>query len=114
MVAEVEDLHGIEVEVVTVGDTPLTTASMACCSAAREATVNAAKHSGVDTVSLYVEAEPDQLTVFVRDRGTGFDPDDCPTIGAASRRRSEIAWTRHGGTARSRRRPERAPKSCWS
>jgi signal transduction histidine kinase len=39
----------------------------------REALVNAAKHSGADAVSLYAEIEPSQVSVFVRDRGVGFD-----------------------------------------
>src|SRR3954451_2234950 len=73
MVAEVEELHGVEVEVVTVGECPVDARVDALLQAAREATVNAAKHAGVDSVSLYVEAEPDRVTAFVRDRGRGFD-----------------------------------------
>jgi signal transduction histidine kinase len=30
-------------------------------------------------VSVYLEVEADQATVFVRDRGHGFDPDAVPT-----------------------------------
>ncbi len=41
--------------------------------AAREAIVNAAKHSGADRVAVYAEALPERVTVFVRDRGRGFD-----------------------------------------
>jgi len=99
MVAEVEDLHGIEVEVVTVGDCPVDERVDGLLLAAREATVNAAKHAGVETVSLYVEAEPDRLTAFVRDRGAGFDatqvPDDRRGIAESIRQR----MTRQGGTA---------------
>jgi signal transduction histidine kinase len=40
--------------------------------------VNAAKHSGADQVQVYAEVEPTQVTVFVRDRGAGFDPDSVP------------------------------------
>src|SRR5437588_797588 len=69
MVTEVEELHGIAVEVVTVGECAVDAHVDALLQAAREATVNAAKHAGVDTVSLYVEAEPDRLTAFVRARG---------------------------------------------
>ncbi len=39
---------------------------------------NAARHSGAATVSVYLEVEPDQATIFVRDRGKGFDPDTVP------------------------------------
>ena len=100
MVAEVEELHGIEVEVVTVGECPVDQRVDALLQAAREATVNAAKHAGVDTVSLYVEAEPDRVTAFVRDRGCGFDtkavvPDDRHGIASSIRERMQ----RNGGTA---------------
>lgn len=99
MVAEVEDLHGIEVEVVTVGECAVDARVDGLLQAAREATVNAAKHAGVDTVSLYVEAEPDRITAFVRDRGHGFDtahvPDDRRGIAESIRQR----MARNGGIA---------------
>jgi signal transduction histidine kinase len=71
---EVETDHGLRVELVTVGDAPLDEASKALLAAAREAVVNAAKWSGADVVSVYAEVEPTMLSVFVRDRGRGFDP----------------------------------------
>jgi signal transduction histidine kinase len=51
-------------------------------------------------VSLYVEAEPDRLTAFIRDRGRGFDteaapPDDRRGIASSIRERMQ----RNGGTA---------------
>ena len=100
MVAEVEELHGIQVDVVTVGECPLDARVDALLQAAREATVNAAKHAGVDTISLYVEAEPDRVTAFVRDRGCGFDtgatvPDDRRGIASSIRERMQ----RNGGIA---------------
>jgi signal transduction histidine kinase/phage shock protein PspC (stress-responsive transcriptional regulator) len=79
MVEEVESLHGAEVELITVGDDcPLYDRPDALVKATREAVVNAAKHSGADEVSVYVETETDRLIVFVRDRGKGFDPDGVP------------------------------------
>ena len=42
--------------------------------AAREAMVNAAKHAQSDEISVYAEVEPAAVSVFVRDRGVGFDP----------------------------------------
>ena len=100
MVSEVEELHGIEVEVVTVGECAIDARVDALLQAAREATVNAAKHAGVDTVSLYVEVEPDRITAFVRDRGCGFDAgapvaDDRHGIASSIRERMQ----RNGGTA---------------
>jgi signal transduction histidine kinase len=71
---EVETDHGVRVELVTVGDAPLDEASKALLAAAREAAVNSAKWSGADVVSIYAEVEPTTLSVFVRDRGRGFDP----------------------------------------
>jgi signal transduction histidine kinase/phage shock protein PspC (stress-responsive transcriptional regulator) len=71
---EVETDHGVRVELVTVGDAPLDEASKALLAAAREAAVNSAKWSGADVVSIYAEVEPAALSVFVRDRGRGFDP----------------------------------------
>jgi signal transduction histidine kinase len=37
--------------------------------------INAAKHSGAQTISVYVEADEKVLRLFVRDRGVGFDPE---------------------------------------
>jgi signal transduction histidine kinase len=67
--------HGVTVQVVVVGDCELTDGLRALLEASREATVNAAKWSGASQISLYAEVEPDVVTLFVRDRGRGFDPD---------------------------------------
>jgi len=99
MAAEIEDVHGIEVDVVSVGDAPLTSAVDAVVQAAREAVVNAAKHSGAASVSVYVETKGDHVTVYVRDRGHGFDPEDVPDDrrGISSSIRDRML--RHGGHA---------------
>jgi signal transduction histidine kinase len=76
--AAVETEHGVPVEVVRVRDRALEGAEP-LLAAAREAIVNAARHSGAPGVSVYLEVEPDRATVFVRDRGKGFDPDAVPT-----------------------------------
>ena len=39
---------------------------------------NSAKHAGVDTLDVYVENLAGELSVFVRDRGSGFDVDAVP------------------------------------
>jgi signal transduction histidine kinase len=75
---EVEALHGVAVEAVTVGDCGLDDQLDALLAAAREATVNAAKWSGADVISLFAEVEPTEVSVFVRDRGCGFDPEAVP------------------------------------
>jgi len=75
---EVEDTFAISVQHVTVGDVDLSEPIVAVVQAAREAMVNAAKHAGVQEVSVYAEVEPGKVSVFVRDRGKGFDPDAVP------------------------------------
>jgi signal transduction histidine kinase/phage shock protein PspC (stress-responsive transcriptional regulator) len=78
IVAEVESDHALTVDPVVVGDAPMDDRLVALGAAAREALVNAAKHAGVDSADLYSEVAPDHVSVFVRDRGAGFDPDAVP------------------------------------
>jgi signal transduction histidine kinase len=97
--AEIEAMHGIDVDVVTVGDCPVAGDVLALLAATREAIVNAAKHSGADAVSVYVEVEPAKVGVSVRDRGKGFDPATVPDDrrGIADSIRARLQ--RHGGKA---------------
>jgi signal transduction histidine kinase len=96
---DVEALHGVPVEVVTVGDCPLDERLSALIAAAREATVNAAKWSGAAVISLFAEVEPDSVSIAVRDRGKGFDPAAVPSDrkGVAESIRGRMS--RHGGEA---------------
>jgi signal transduction histidine kinase len=102
---EVEDTFAISVGQVVVGDAELDEPLQALVQAAREAIVNAAKHAGVEEVSVYAEVEPTAVTVFVRDRGKGFDPDVIPDDrhGLADSIRGRMA--RHGGTCKLRTAP---------
>jgi signal transduction histidine kinase len=102
---EVEAQHGISVEAVIVGDCDLNDDLAAMLGAAREATVNAAKWSGASVVSLFAEVEPTEVSLFVRDRGKGFDPDTVPgdRKGVAESIRGRMA--RRGGTAAVRSAP---------
>jgi signal transduction histidine kinase len=102
---DVEASHRVAVESVTVGDCKLTTELRALLAAGREATVNAAKWSGASSVSLFVEVEPAQVSIFVRDRGQGFDPDavDGDRQGIAESIRARMQ--RHGGRATIRSAP---------
>jgi signal transduction histidine kinase/phage shock protein PspC (stress-responsive transcriptional regulator) len=102
---EVEAQHGAAVEAVTVGDCALDSDLAALLGAAREATVNAVKWSGAPVVSLFAEVEPTEVSVFVRDRGKGFDPAAVPADrkGLAESVRARMA--RHGGTANVRSAP---------
>ncbi len=71
--AEAEDLGSTKVEVVVVGDTGAPTETIV--SAANEAIRNAQTHSGAELISVYGEVGDDEVLVFVKDRGLGFDPE---------------------------------------
>ncbi|MGE5763550.1 MAG: sensor histidine kinase, partial [Mycobacterium leprae] len=103
--AEVEDAHGLPVEVVAVGNCPMDERLAALVQAAREAMVNAARHSGAAAVSVYVEVEPDQAAVFVRDRGQSFEPDAVPAERLGLRESVLGRTARHGGRAEVRSAP---------
>ncbi|GAA4830737.1 ATP-binding protein [Luteimicrobium xylanilyticum] len=77
LVGQVEDAHGVPVEVVVVGDCAPDDGTSALLRAAREALLNAVRH-GAPPVSLYLEVSDRAVEVFVRDRGDGFDLDDVP------------------------------------
>jgi signal transduction histidine kinase len=102
---EVEAQHGISVEAVTVGNCELDEDLTALLAAAREATVNAAKWSGAPVVSVFTEVEPEAVSIFVRDRGCGFDPATVPPDrkGLSESVRGRVA--RRGGTATIRSAP---------
>lgn len=106
---QVEDDHGVPVEVVAVGDIALNSDGDALVRAGREAIVNAAKHSGASSIDVYAEVGSDEVDVFVRDRGTGFDPDTVGDSTGGTRmgiRESIFArMERHGGSARIRSAP---------
>jgi signal transduction histidine kinase len=112
--AEVEDAHGVPVDVVTVGDTALDDRIRAVLKAAREAVVNAARHSGADKVDIFAEVEAaeveaedeaDEVELFVRDRGRGFDLSSVPDDRLGVRRSIVGRMERHGGSAEIRSKP---------
>lgn len=71
----IEEDFRVPIDVVTVGDRPIDERSKSIVAAAAEAMVNAAKHSGADRMSLYLEVDEDEVDVFVTDQGRGFDPE---------------------------------------
>jgi signal transduction histidine kinase len=97
--SEVETAHGIVVDVVAVGDCPLDDRLRALLDAAREATVNAAKWSGAPSISLFAEVERDKVSVFVRDRGKGFDLDCVAPDRRGIAQSIQARMLRHGGCA---------------
>ena len=96
--AEVEDLHGQPVELVTVGDVGLGESMRALVQATREAVLNGVRHGGT-AVSVYVEAAPSGVDVFVKDRGAGFDPAAVPADRLGVRESVVGRMQRHGGSA---------------
>jgi signal transduction histidine kinase len=71
----------------------------ALVAAGREAVVNAAKWSGAPTISLFGEVEEERVSVYVRDRGAGFDPDAVAPDRRGIAESIKGRMARHGGTA---------------
>jgi signal transduction histidine kinase len=94
--ADVEELHGVRIELASAGDAP---PENALVFAAREAMTNAAKFAGVDAIDVYADVVADEIAVFVRDRGAGFDPAAVPEDRQGIRDSIRGRLERAGGTA---------------
>ncbi|MFI6918435.1 PspC domain-containing protein [Nonomuraea spiralis] len=105
--AEEEDSHGVPIEVVCVGDLDLDPQGKlaAMLKASRQAMVNAAKYSESPAISVYAEVEGSEVTIFVKDRGKGFDLEAVPLDRMGIRESIIGRMERHGGTARVRTEP---------
>ncbi|MBB5074986.1 ATP-binding protein [Nonomuraea endophytica] len=105
--AEEEDAHGVQIEVVCVGDIDIDAEGKlaALLKASRQAMVNAAKYSESQSISVYAEVEGEEVTVFVKDRGKGFDLDEVPLDRMGIRESIIGRMERHGGSARVRTEP---------
>jgi signal transduction histidine kinase len=97
---ETEEVHDVRVEVATAGNAPLDDDLRALVLAAREAMVNAAKFAGTDEISVYVEVDGADASVFVRDRGVGFERSEVPPERRGLAESIEGRMSRHGGTAK--------------
>jgi signal transduction histidine kinase/phage shock protein PspC (stress-responsive transcriptional regulator) len=97
--AEVEDERGVPVELVMVGDCDTSDSIQALVRAAREAMVNAAKHSGADKIDVYAEVDEESVEVFIRDRGHGFDVDAVAEDRMGVKGSIIDRMARHRGTA---------------
>ncbi|HUD69324.1 MAG TPA: PspC domain-containing protein [Acidimicrobiales bacterium] len=102
---DVEDDYGIGVELIVVGDCEPDDALRALLAAGREAAVNAAKWSATTSISMFAEVEPDQVSLFVRDVGQGFDPDAVPADRKGIAHSIVERMARHGGLATIRSSP---------
>lgn len=98
MASEIEELYGIPVEAVVVGDCFVDEVVEQALGAGREAVVNAAKHSGADQIDIYVEITNDDFEVYVRDRGVGFDPETITGDRRGIRQSIEARMLRIGGS----------------
>jgi len=96
--SQVEDAHGVAIDVVSVGDSPTTAPLRAAVHAAREAATNAARH-GREPISVYAELTEDSYDVYVRDSGPGFDPAAVDQDRAGIKNSIIGRAARHGGTA---------------
>ena len=98
----VEDDFEVQVECVAVGDADLGPSLAELVNAAKEAMVNAAKHSGAPVIDVYAEVGETLVEVFVRDRGRGFDTEQIPDDRMGVRGSIMERMARHGGAARIR------------
>ena len=97
---DVEEVHGVRVELASAGDCPVDDRVEAVALAAREAMTNAAKFAGVDEIDVYAEVTEDAVAVFVRDRGSGFDRAAVPADRRGLVESIEGRLERAGGEAR--------------
>jgi signal transduction histidine kinase len=97
--ADIEELHGVRVEIASSGDCPVDEAAGALVLAAREAMTNAAKFAGVEEIDVYLEVADDSVSVFVRDRGAGFDRTEVPAGRRGLAESIEGRMERAGGRA---------------
>lgn len=97
---QVEERYGVVVDLVQPSDAELDERLAELVAAAAEAMTNSGKHAGVDQVSVLARVTSDEVSIFVRDRGRGFDmvevPDDRRGLADSIRGRME----RVGGTVR--------------
>jgi signal transduction histidine kinase len=104
--AEVEDAHGVAIDVVSVGDRQIDPQGEALIAATREALTNAAKFAGdAGAIAVYAEMDRDRAQVFVRDRGAGFEPAAVPADRRGLRESIIGRMERNGGSATVRSSP---------
>jgi signal transduction histidine kinase len=95
--SEIEDTGSLQIELVVVGNTAAPVDPIV--RAAREAILNARKHAGVESISVYGEATDAEVLIFVKDRGAGFDPDTVDVSRHGVRDSIVGRMERHGGSA---------------
>jgi signal transduction histidine kinase len=89
-------VHDVRIELASAGDRP---ADDALVLAAREAMTNAAKFAGAEEIDVYAEVTDEATSVFVRDRGAGFDRAGVSTDRRGISESIEGRLERAGGSA---------------
>ncbi len=102
--ADVEERHDVRIEIASSGDAR---PDPALVLAAREAMTNAAKFAAVDEIDVYAEVGENEIAVFVRDRGLGFDREAVPDDRHGIRESIKGRLVRAGGKATVTSRPGR-------
>ncbi|GAB3583704.1 ATP-binding protein [Calidifontibacter terrae] len=102
---EIEDLHGVPIDLVVTGDRPLDDDGAALVRALGEALANAVRHAA-PPISAYLEVGVREVEAFVRDHGAGFDLDAVSEDRRGVRESIIGRMERHGGTATLRRRDD--------
>lgn len=95
----VEADYGVGVRLVQPRDAPLDEDLAALVAAAREAITNAAKHAGVQEISVLARVTDEEASIFVRDRGSGFERAAVAPDRRGLRESVEARMSRHGGRA---------------
>jgi signal transduction histidine kinase len=103
--AEIEELHGVKIELASAGGVMLDDRVEQLVLAAREAMANAAKFAGAGEISVYAESDSSTISVFVRDRGAGFERAHVPADRHGLSDSIEGRMTRAGGSATIRSAP---------
>ena len=103
--AEIEELHGVKIELASAGHVLLDANVEQLVLAAREAMANAAKFAGAGEISVYAESDASSVSVFVRDRGAGFDRAAVPADRRGLTESIEGRLARAGGRATIRSAP---------
>jgi signal transduction histidine kinase len=105
---EVEDLFpSVEIDVLARSDAEMEESLEASLRVAREAMVNAAKHSGEQRIDVYSEIADGVATTRVRDRGKGIDQDVVDRILSGKERSMLNRLAPVAGTARIETGPDR-------
>ena len=97
--AEVEELHGVRIEVASAGNAPLDDDTRAVVLAAREAMANAARFSGAEEISVYAEADGDGSASSCATGARATTGRRCPPERRGLSESIEGRMTRRGGTA---------------